>query len=99
MDSYSRRRFLKTSGAVAAAACVGVDYLTAEPLKLPIGLQLYSVRNLLPKNFDGTLKQLGAAGYREVEAAGYFDKTAADFRHAMDQAGLHCISTHLTLSL
>src|SRR5579863_5362815 len=94
MDSYSRRRFLKASGAVAAAACVRGNYLMAERLKLPIGLQLYSVRNLLPKNFDGTLQQLGAAGYREVEAAGYFDKTAADFGNALQKAGLKCISTH-----
>jgi sugar phosphate isomerase/epimerase len=64
---------------------------------LPIGLQLYSVRNLLPKDFEGTLHQLSAAGYKDVEAAGYFNKTAAEFRHAMDQAGLRCISAHHTL--
>jgi len=97
MSSYSRRDFLKTTGAVAAAAVVGTHTLSAAPLQLPIGLQLYSVRNLLPKDFDGTLHQLGAAGYKEVEAAGYFNKTAADFRHAMDQAGLRCISAHHTL--
>jgi sugar phosphate isomerase/epimerase len=32
-----------------------------------------------------------------VEAAGYFNKAAAEFRHAMDQAGLRCISAHHTL--
>ena len=78
---------MKTSGALAAAACVGADRLLAAPLHKPIGLQLYSVRNLLPKDFDGTLHQLGAAGYKEVEAAGYFDKTAADFGNALQQAG------------
>ena len=98
MNHYSRRSFLKASGAVAAAACVGTDYVLAEPVKLPIGLQLYSVRNLLPKNFDGTLQQLGAAGYREVEAAGYFDKTAADFGNALQKAGLKCVSTHHQLT-
>ena len=98
MNSLSRRTFLKTSGtATAAIACSHV--LPAAPLPLPIGLQLYSVRNLLPKDFDGTLKQLYTAGYREVEAAGYYNKSAAEFRKAMDQAGLRCISTHLTLSL
>ena len=97
MISSTRRTFLKTAGA-AAATMAGSRVLPAAPLQLPIGLQLYSVRNLLPKDFAGTLKQLYAAGYREVEAAGYFDKSAADFRHAMDDAGLRCISTHLTLS-
>ena len=52
------------------------------------------MRNLLPKDFDGTLAKVRAAGYTEVEAAGYYNKSAADFRHAMDQAGLRCISTH-----
>jgi sugar phosphate isomerase/epimerase len=97
MKSSSRRDFLKTSGAVAAAAVLMPRTGGAAPLDRPIGLQLYSVRNLLPKDFDGTLHQLGEAGYRAVEAAGYFNRTAAEFRHAMDQAGLRCISAHHTL--
>jgi sugar phosphate isomerase/epimerase len=92
--THSRRSFLKASGALAAAACVGVEPLMAAPVRLPIGLQLYSVRNLLPKDFDGTLQKLAAAGYREVEAAGYFDKTAGEFGNALQKAGLKCVSTH-----
>jgi sugar phosphate isomerase/epimerase len=84
---------LKASGAATAAAIAG-RRLAAAPLQLPIGLQLYSVRELLPKDFDGTLSKLAAAGYVEVEAAGYYDRTAQQFRHSMDQAGLRCISTH-----
>jgi sugar phosphate isomerase/epimerase len=97
MIRSSRRDFLKTAGAIAAASLVNAGELAAAPLRLPIGLQLYSVRNLLPKDFEGTLHQLSAAGYKDVEAAGYFNKTAAEFRHAMDQAGLRCISAHHTL--
>jgi sugar phosphate isomerase/epimerase len=99
MSFTSRRTFLKTSGALAAAACVGAGRVAAVPLRRPIGLQLYSVRNLLPKDFDGTLRQLSAVGYREVEAAGYYDKTAVEFRHSMDQAGLRCVSTHHPLGV
>jgi sugar phosphate isomerase/epimerase len=94
----SRRSFLKASGALAAAACVGNERLMATTPHMPIGLQLYSVRNLLPKDFEGTLHQLGAAGYKEVEAAGYFDKTAADFGNALNKAGLKCVSTHHQLT-
>ncbi|MGO9939404.1 MAG: TIM barrel protein [Terracidiphilus sp.] len=97
MSKSSRRYFLKTTGALAAATLVSSHELAAAPLRLPIGLQLYSVRNLLPKDFEGTLHQLSAAGYKDVEAAGYFNKTAAEFRQAMDQAGLRCISAHHTL--
>ncbi|MGA7108027.1 MAG: TIM barrel protein [Terracidiphilus sp.] len=96
MKSSSRRDFLKITGAAAASSLVA-SRLDAAPVHQPIGLQLYSVRNLLPNDFEGTLHQLSEAGYREVEAAGYFNKTAAEFRHAMDQAGLHCISAHHTL--
>ena len=95
--STSRRSFLKATGAVAAIAAA--SRLEAKRLRLPIGLQLYSVRNLLPKDFDGTLAQVRSAGYTVVEAAGYFDRTAADFRHAMDTAGLRCISTHHPLNV
>ena len=61
---------------------------------MPVGLQLYSVREQLPKDFDGTLHKLSAIGNKEVEAAGYYKKTAAEFRHSLDAAGLRCVSTH-----
>ena len=98
MSIASRRTFLKASGAAVAATCVGGASLQAAPLGLPIGLQLYSVREFLPKDFDGTLSKVRAAGYTEVEAAGYYDRTAVEFRRAMGQAGLRCVSTHHTLA-
>ncbi len=66
----------------------------ADPLGLPLGLQLYSVRDILPKDYEGTLKKLSAIGYREVEAAGFFGRTPAQVKLAMDQAGLRCVSAH-----
>ena len=99
MNCSSRRTFLKASSAFAVAASVGVSRLAAKPLALPIGLQLYSVRELLPKDFEGTLAKVRAAGYTEVEPAGYYDKTAAQFRHATEDAGLRCVSTHHPLGV
>jgi sugar phosphate isomerase/epimerase len=99
MGNTSRRTFLKTTAAVAAVVSAGAGRLSAKPLGLPIGVQLYSVRELLPKDFDGTLAKLRAAGYTDVEAAGYYDRTAAEFRKSMDKAGLRCTSTHHTLEL
>jgi len=89
---------LKASAA-AAAATAAASRLSAAPLSLPIGLQLYSVRELLPKDFDGTLHQLAAAGYVEMEAAGYFGRTAAQFRQSMEQAGLRLVGTHYAMGL
>jgi len=97
MGILSRRDFVKASGATLAAACIAERKLAAASPRLPVGLQLYSVRNLLPKDFEGTLHRLAAAGYTEVEAAGYYDKTAADFGNALQKAGLRCVSTHHSL--
>ncbi len=98
MSNTSRRTFLKATAAVAAATCAGAARLAAKPLALPIGLQLYSVRDLLPKDFAGTLAKVRAAGYTEVEAAGYYKKSAAEFRQSMDTAGLRCVSTHHSMA-
>src|ERR1700689_5498568 len=99
MHSVSRRTFLQTASATAACVALWnkVPRLMANPLGLPLGLQLYSVRELLPKDYDGTLRQLGALGYREVEAAGFFGHTPSEVKQAMDHAGLNCVSAHYPL--
>src|ERR1700688_1395297 len=96
MRGTSRRNFLKTASASVAfaAACADTAWLMANPLGLPLGLQLYSVRDFLPKDYEGTLRELSAMGYREVEAAGFFGRSAGDVKQAMDQAELHCVSAH-----
>ncbi len=52
------------------------------------------MREFLPKDFDGTLQQLGAIGYQECEAAGFYNHTPAEVKQAMAKAGLHCVSAH-----
>jgi sugar phosphate isomerase/epimerase len=99
MSYTSRRTFLKATGAFAAAACVGANSLTAKTLGLPLGLELYSVREMLAKDFEGTLAKVRADGYTVMEAAGYYNRTAADFRKAMDNAGMRCVSTHHALNV
>jgi sugar phosphate isomerase/epimerase len=97
MRGISRRTFLTTASAVACAALSRSLPLMANPLGLPLGLQLYSVRDVLPKDYEGTLKQVAALGYREVEAAGFFGRTPSEVRRAMENAGLHCVSAHYSL--
>jgi sugar phosphate isomerase/epimerase len=96
MWQSSRRTFLKTASASAAGAwlCGLAPQLMANPLGLPLGLQLYSVRDLLPKDYQGTLRELSQIGYQEVEAAGYFGRSAREVRNAMDEAHLNCVSAH-----
>jgi hypothetical protein len=96
MRRSSRRSFLKTASASAACAAVwnGAPWLMANAMDLALGLQLYSVRDLLPKDYEGTLRQLGVMGYREVEAAGFFDRSPSQVKQSMDHAGLRCVSAH-----
>ena len=63
--SISRRTFLGSGSAAVLASRVG----WGASLGLPVGLQLYSVRTLLPTDYAGTLKEIAALGYKEVEAA------------------------------
>jgi sugar phosphate isomerase/epimerase len=93
----SRRRFVGR----ASAAAVGMSVLgrglsaMAEPLGLPLGLQLYSVRQQMAKDYEGTLEAIASIGYREVEAAGFGDKSAAEVKAAMGKAGLSLVSSHV----
>jgi len=100
MKKISRRDFVKaTSGAVVGGALVSTaPNLWGKAKHLPMGIQLYTVREMLPKDFDGTLRELHDDGFQEVEAAGYFGRTAAQFKQAMDDAGLHCVSAHHPLA-
>jgi len=99
MPRISRRTFLKRASAsvVGAAIWGSAPRSMADPLGLPLGLQLYSVRDLLPKDYEGTLRQLSELGYREVEAAGFFGHSPSQVKQAMDHAGLHCVSAHYPL--
>lgn len=62
--------------------------------KFNVGLQLYSVRDDLAKDFEGTLKKVAEMGYEYVEFAGYYGKTAKELKAIMAKYGLKCVSVH-----
>ena len=95
--SITRRGFISSTSAAAAVLYTGVG--RGALLGLPVGLQLYSVRTLLPTDYAGTLKQVGALGYKEVEAAGFFNLPVEQVKAAMQAAGLRCVSAHYGLPL
>jgi sugar phosphate isomerase/epimerase len=64
-------------------------------MPLPIGLQLYTVRDLMGKDFEGTLARVAEVGYRYVEFAGFYDRKAADIRKLLDRLGLKACSAHV----
>lgn len=98
--SLSRRDALRLTGVAAASVALSPFLSAAEPKKkIPIGLELYSVRNELPKNFTGVIEAIGKMGYEGVEFAGYhlWDKKPAELRKLLDDNGLKCCGTHTPL--
>jgi sugar phosphate isomerase/epimerase len=109
MSAISRREFCKTATSSAAAVgllSVGVlKKLHADPLGLPIGCQTWPVREMIAKDFPGTLKQLAAAGFQSIEMCspvGYDDSgfgglakyRGAELKRIIGDAGLTCVSSH-----
>lgn len=63
-------------------------------MKIPIALQLYSVRNESAEDFFGVIEKVAKMGYDGVEFAGYHGKSAKDIRKVLDDNGLKAEGTH-----
>jgi len=91
-ESTSRRSFL------ALAAAAATTPAAAKKKKLPVGLELYSVRDQLKQDLMGTVRAVARMGYEGVEFyAPYFDWTpdyAKQVRKLLDDSGIRCFSTH-----
>ncbi|MDR2472038.1 MAG: sugar phosphate isomerase/epimerase [Tannerella sp.] len=101
----NRREFIGKSALIAAACCYGAEKVSADTLfvqaknKNKIGIQLYSIRNELPKDPQGCLKKLADIGYAHAEAYGYDSKTflgkrLKEWAVMMQDVGMKLTSTH-----
>ncbi len=97
-----RRTFI---GSVTAAALLGrLDWAASEHRIEKIGLELYTVRDALQKDFEGTLAQVAKIGYKEVELAGYFahipefNPSPKRTREILDADGLAAPASHVPYS-
>jgi len=66
--------------------------------RIPIALQLYSVREDCAKDFLGTIKAVSEMGYEGVEFAGYYNKDAKELKKIMDDFGLKVAGTHIGIN-
>ena len=100
----TRRNFLATLG-VAALGIASRDALADGVLLAPkrklkkVGLQLYTVRDLMKADLPGTLRKVARIGYKEVEFAGYFGRSPAQIRALLKQNGLTSPSSHIGLDI
>ncbi len=65
--------------------------------KFPVAIQLYSLRDVLGDDFEGTLRKVKKMGYDGVEFAGLYDKSAAEVKALCEEIGLTPISAHVPL--
>jgi len=111
MSKISRRQFVRAAATAAAAA----GFLTADalelganPLGMPIGCQTWPVRQMIAKDFPGTIKQLAEAGFQAIELCspvGYADSgfaglakyTGAELQSILGEAQVQCVSSHFDI--
>ena len=97
----SRRTFLKHAGLAAAGALLLPSFAcSAATKKRNVGLQLYTLRNQIPKDVKGIIEKVAAAGYKEVEtygyskAGGYWGLDPKSFKALLKANGLTSPSGH-----
>ena len=98
MSNLSRRQFVKSS--ILAATAVGMQPLVrvqAASKKLPIAVQLYSVRKDCETDFDPALAAVAKMGFVGVEFAGYhkYAGKAKELRQRLDDLNLKVAATHI----
>jgi sugar phosphate isomerase/epimerase len=90
--TLSRRTFLTIAGALPLWA------RTARAASVPVGIELYTVRDALAKDLAGTVRAVAKLGYQIVEFySPYYSWTpslASDVRKLLDDLGIQCRSTH-----
>jgi len=99
-SNLSRREFLGRTATSIAAVSLGVgiaNQIQAADKKIPIGLQLYSIREQAAKDTAGMLKAVSDIGYAGVEFAGYHGHSAKELRQMLDDNHLVCCGTHTAL--
>src|SRR5687768_16037349 len=93
--TLSRRSFFAAAAAVPLAAATS---LRAQRTAVPVGLELYSVRDELTKDLMGTVRAVAKMGYQVVEFySPYYQWTPAyakEVRALLDDLGVKCMSTH-----
>ena len=102
INSTTRREFVRTTAVAAASGLAGsllkVSSINANPLNLPIGLQLYTVGKEMDADPSGTLKKVAEIGYKQVELSPIGKTPAKDLKKILDDNGLTNPSGHYLLS-
>lgn len=96
--NFTRRKLLHAAGMFGGAAMLPFSNSFAQGRRVEnVGLQLYTLRKEMEQDFEGTLAQVADLGYKEMEFAGYFGKSASEVRRILDQNGMISPASHVQL--
>jgi sugar phosphate isomerase/epimerase len=104
-ENLSRRTILKSGlllfvgGCASQATKKGEEKMGAAKRGIPVGLQLWTVRDECKKDFPGTIAKVAKLGYNGVEFAGFYERSAKDVRKMLDDNGLVCCGSHTAYDL
>ena len=95
----TRRRFIQSSLLMMAGTMTPFSLSLAQGRRVERpGLQLYTLRADMSRDFEGTLARVAELGYKEMEFAGYFNKSPSQVRSILDQNGLTSPASHIQLT-
>ncbi len=95
----TRRHFIQTTALATAGSALMTmpEDIFAKKIKT-VGIQLYTVRAEMAKDFEGTLKAVAALGYKEFEFAGYNNKSPQEVKTLLSSLGVTAPSAHFALA-
>ena len=97
-----RRHFIQNLSFGAAGLYMS-PLLADQFKKKSLNVQLYTVRDAVSKNLEGTLERLAGLGYKNIELYGYngtfFGKTANEFKTILSNTGIKVLSSHHTTGI
>jgi sugar phosphate isomerase/epimerase len=104
MIDLSRRRFMQALAATGAAAPLAAACQTMpsgpffQGRAAPIGIQLYTLSDMLASNLEGAIAEVARIGYKTVEIPSYMGKTPAQLRELFSRNGVACTAAHIQMA-
>jgi sugar phosphate isomerase/epimerase len=102
-SQVSRRSFLSLAATASLGLMAPRVFSTAARKRVPVGIELYSVRDELAKDLPATVRAVAKMGYEVVEFFSPYYQWTSDYakevRRLLDELGIRCLSTHNSASV
>ena len=96
----SRREFLRRASALGVSTIIPLETALAQSRKVDrVGLQLYTLRQEMAADFEGTLQKVAELGYKEMQFAGYYGRSPQQVSDLLGRLGMSSPAAHVGLNL